>query len=72
MVLALGYAASMKPVAAVALLTGFGLANSAVPLLLYVPLTGAVVKRLKEQAPGLVKYLRCGAAIVLLALTFVV
>lgn len=72
LVLALGYAASMRPAAAVALLTGFGLANSAIPLLLYAPLTGAVVKRLMDQAPGLTKYLRCGAAIVLLILIFVV
>ena len=72
LVLALGYAASMKPVAAAALLVGFGLANSLVPLLLYAPLTGAVVKRLREQAPGLMKWIRCAAAVVLLALTLVV
>lgn len=72
LVLALGCAASMKPVAATALLVGFGLANSLVPLLLYAPLTGAVVKRLREQAPGLMKWIRCAAAVVLLALTLVV
>ena len=72
LVLALGYAASMKPAAAAVLLAGFGLANSAVPLLLYAPLTGAVIKRLREQAPGMFKWLRCAAAIVLLALIFLV
>ncbi len=72
LVLDLIYAATVKPTIAVLLLGGFGLANSAIPVLLYAPLTGIVVKKMRKDAPNLMKYLQYVAVVILLILVFVI
>lgn len=72
LVLALTYAATMKPVMAVLLLVGFGVANSVVPVFLYAPLTGVIVKKIRSEAPNLIKYVQFAAIIVLLILCFLI
>lgn len=72
LVLALTYAATMKPVMAVLLLVGFGLVNSAIPVLLYAPLTGVIVKKIREEIPQLMKYVQFAAVVALLALCVVI
>ncbi len=68
LVLALGYAATMAPIPAIMLMVGFGIANSFVPMLLYASLTGVVIRKLKEEAPGIIKYIQYAAVAVLLIL----
>lgn len=72
LVLALTYAATMKPVMAIFLLMGFGLANSVVPVLLYAPLTGMIIKRMRAEAPDFMKYVQLAAIMVLLILCFLI
>lgn len=72
LVLALTHAAAMKPVMAVLLLVGFGLANSVVPIFLYAPLTGVIVNKMREEIPNLLKYVQFAAVVVLLILCFMV
>lgn len=68
LVLALTYAAAMKPAIAVLLLVCFGLANSLFPILLYAPITGAVMTKMRAEIPQFMKYIQLVAGGVLLVL----
>lgn len=72
LVYALTNAAAMMPFNAVLLLLCFGIANSVIPVLLYAPFTGVIVKKIWEEVPQFMKKIQLAAAIILLGLMWTV
>lgn len=49
-----------------------GAVYAAIPVLLYAPLIGIVVKKMRKDAPNLMKYLQYVAVVILLILVFMI